>query len=217
MNERRLSRTLQSGIVRPNVGRAMSTRRSGLTAHGCAGRSHGARGPLGRRWRRRDGDRPAARDGYDRHPAVRADSAGVLRRRTWLLPEARDRGEDPGTPRSWPRSRRPSRRAMPSSGLETSEASAREVARSAVKLVAAGATYQRQAPTAALVSAPGKRFASARDLVGKRVGIDRTGSIAHVALLKWLTRGGVRADDVELVLLRLPGHDRPAELEGRST
>ena len=36
-----------------------------------------------------------------------------------------------------------------------------------VKLVAAGATYQRQAPTAALVSAPGKRFARARDLVGK--------------------------------------------------
>lgn len=73
-----------------------------------------------------------------------------------------------------------------------------------VKLVAAGATYQRQAPTAALVSAPGKRFASARDLVGKRVAIDRTGSIAHVALLKWLTRGGVRPDDVELSYYAFP-------------
>ena len=67
-----------------------------------------------------------------------------------------------------------------------------------VRLVAAGATYQRLHPTAALVSAPGKRFARARDLVGRRIGVDRTGSIAHVALLKWLKRGGVRADAVKL-------------------
>ena len=67
-----------------------------------------------------------------------------------------------------------------------------------VKLVAPGATYQRLHPTAALVSAQGKRFVRARDLVGRRIGVDRTGSIAHVALLKWLKRGGVRADAVEL-------------------
>lgn len=73
-----------------------------------------------------------------------------------------------------------------------------------VKFVAAGATYQPRAPTAALVSAPGKRFARARDLVGKRVGIDRTGSIAHVALLKWLKRGGVRPDDVKLSYYAFP-------------
>jgi NitT/TauT family transport system substrate-binding protein len=64
------------------------------------------------------------------------------------------------------------------------------------KLVAAGALYRPKAPTAALVSAPGKRIASARDLVGKRVGIDQRNTIAHVALLKWLKRRGVRADDV---------------------
>ncbi len=73
-----------------------------------------------------------------------------------------------------------------------------------VKLVAAGAHYQRQAPTAALVSAPGERLAHARDFVGKRVGIDRTGSIAHVALLKWLKRGGVRAEDVQLSYYAFP-------------
>jgi NitT/TauT family transport system substrate-binding protein len=67
-----------------------------------------------------------------------------------------------------------------------------------VKLVSGGAIYQRQQPTAGLVSAPRKRFARARDLVGRRVGVDRTGSIAHVALRKWLKRGGVRADAVEL-------------------
>ena len=67
-----------------------------------------------------------------------------------------------------------------------------------VKLVAAGATYQRLHPTAALVSAQGERFVRARELVGRRIGVDRTGSIAHVALLKWLKQGGVRADAVEL-------------------
>lgn len=68
-----------------------------------------------------------------------------------------------------------------------------------LKLVAGGASYQRSAPTAALVSAPGKRVASARDLVGKRIAYDRPGSIAHVALLRWLAQGGVRAEDVTLV------------------
>jgi NitT/TauT family transport system substrate-binding protein len=65
-----------------------------------------------------------------------------------------------------------------------------------VRLVAAGALYRPKAPTAALVSAPGKRIASARDLVGKSVGIDQQNTIAHVALLTWLKRGGVDPRDV---------------------
>lgn len=68
-----------------------------------------------------------------------------------------------------------------------------------LKLVAGGAAYRQSAPTAALVSAPGKRFAGARDLVGKRIGYDRPGSIAHVALLRWLAQSGVREEDVTLV------------------
>jgi NitT/TauT family transport system substrate-binding protein len=66
------------------------------------------------------------------------------------------------------------------------------------KLVAAGAVYRPSVPTAVLVSAPGKRFARPRDLVGKRIGIDQRNSIAHVALLKWLKRGGVSENDVTL-------------------
>lgn len=66
------------------------------------------------------------------------------------------------------------------------------------KLVAAAALHRPKAPTSALVAAPGRRIASARDLVGKRVGIDQRNTIAHVALLKWLKRRGVRADDLTL-------------------
>lgn len=73
-----------------------------------------------------------------------------------------------------------------------------------VTLVAGGAHYVRGTPTAALVSAPGKRLTSARALVGKRIGLDRTGSIAHVALLKWLKRGGVRANEIELSFYAFP-------------
>ena len=67
-----------------------------------------------------------------------------------------------------------------------------------VKLVAAGGLFTPHAQTAALVSAPGKRAARARDLVGKRIGYDGRHD-RDVALLKWLKRGGVRVDDVELV------------------
>ena len=73
-----------------------------------------------------------------------------------------------------------------------------------VKLVAAGGLYTPQAPTAVLVAAPGQRFASPRDLVGKRIGVDRVGTIAYVALLKWLKRGGVRAEDVQLSFYVFP-------------
>ena len=55
-----------------------------------------------------------------------------------------------------------------------------------LKLVAGSGLYTPTAPTAVLVAARGKRVATARDLVGKRIGVDRVGSIAYVALLKWL-------------------------------
>jgi NitT/TauT family transport system substrate-binding protein len=73
-----------------------------------------------------------------------------------------------------------------------------------VRLVAAGALYLRTAPTAALVSARGKRFATPRELVGKRIGYDAPGTIANVALLKWLKQGGVRESDVTLVRASFP-------------
>jgi NitT/TauT family transport system substrate-binding protein len=66
------------------------------------------------------------------------------------------------------------------------------------KLVAAGAVYRPSVPTAVLVSAPGKRFARPRDLVGKRIGADQRNSIAQVALMKWLKRGGVSENNVTL-------------------
>jgi NitT/TauT family transport system substrate-binding protein len=68
-----------------------------------------------------------------------------------------------------------------------------------VKLVAGGAAYSSKAPTATLMSAPGKRYSSPRDLVGKRIGFDRVGSIAYVALVEWLEQGGVHEADVTLV------------------
>jgi NitT/TauT family transport system substrate-binding protein len=65
-----------------------------------------------------------------------------------------------------------------------------------VRLVAAGALYRRAAPNSALVAAPGKAITRARDLVGKRVAIDKTNTIAHIALLKWLKSNGVSASAV---------------------
>ena len=73
-----------------------------------------------------------------------------------------------------------------------------------LKLVAGSGLYTPTAPTAALVAAAGKRVVAARDLAGKRIGVDRVGSIAYVALLKWLQRGGVRAEDVQLVFYPFP-------------
>lgn len=73
-----------------------------------------------------------------------------------------------------------------------------------VRLVAAGALYQRSAATAGLVSARGKRFAAPRELMGKRVGYDAPGTIAHVALMKWLKQGGVRESDLTLVRAAFP-------------
>jgi NitT/TauT family transport system substrate-binding protein len=65
-----------------------------------------------------------------------------------------------------------------------------------VRLVASGALYRPAAPTVALVAGPGQRITRARDLIGRRIGIDQPNTIAHIGLLKWLKRGGVSADDV---------------------
>jgi NitT/TauT family transport system substrate-binding protein len=71
-----------------------------------------------------------------------------------------------------------------------------------VKLVAAGALYRPAAPTSALVAAPGKKITRARDLIGKRIGIDARPTIAGVGLLKWLKRNGISEDDVTIVEFR---------------
>jgi len=66
------------------------------------------------------------------------------------------------------------------------------------KAVAGGALYEPRHATSVLVAAPGQRITRARDLVGKRVGLDSPFSIAHVGLLRWLKRGGVSGDDIKL-------------------
>ena len=73
-----------------------------------------------------------------------------------------------------------------------------------VKAVAAGAVYEPGTNTSVLVAAPGKRITRARDLVGKRVGVDFLNSIAHIGLLRWLKRGGVSRDDVDITTSPFP-------------
>jgi NitT/TauT family transport system substrate-binding protein len=73
-----------------------------------------------------------------------------------------------------------------------------------VRLVAAGALYLPTAPTTALVSAKGKRFTRASDLVGKTIAIDAPNTPAHIGLLRWLKRNGVGAGDVRFVEMPFP-------------
>jgi NitT/TauT family transport system substrate-binding protein len=73
-----------------------------------------------------------------------------------------------------------------------------------VKAVAAGAVYEPGTTTSVLVAAPGERITRARDLVGKRVGVDFLNSIAHIGLLRWLQRGGVSRDDVDITTSPFP-------------
>src|SRR5213075_75841 len=63
---------------------------------------------------------------------------------------------------------------------------------------AGGSLHVPKAPTSALIAAPGKRFANARDLAGKHIGLDAENQLAHIGLLKWLKRNGVSASDVHL-------------------
>ena len=73
-----------------------------------------------------------------------------------------------------------------------------------VRLVAAGAVYQPEAPTTALVSAKGKRFSRAGELVGKTVAVDAPNTPAHIGLLRWLKENRVDAGDVRLVNMPFP-------------
>ena len=73
-----------------------------------------------------------------------------------------------------------------------------------LKGVAGGALYEPGTATSVLVAAPGRQFRRARDLVGRQVGLDFTGSVADVALKRWLQRGGVSYDDVEIVTDSFP-------------
>ena len=73
-----------------------------------------------------------------------------------------------------------------------------------VRAVAGGAMYVPKQPTTVLVGAPGKRFTRARDLRGKRIGVDFLNSIAHVGTLRWLSRGGVSKNDVNFTAASFP-------------
>jgi NitT/TauT family transport system substrate-binding protein len=73
-----------------------------------------------------------------------------------------------------------------------------------VRLVAPGALYLPKAPTTALVSAKGKRFTRAGDLVGKTIAIDNPNTPADIGLRRWLKRNGVDAGDVHLVEIPFP-------------
>jgi NitT/TauT family transport system substrate-binding protein len=73
-----------------------------------------------------------------------------------------------------------------------------------VRGVAGGAVYDPGTLTTVLVAAPGEQIRRARDLVGKRIAIDFRNSIAHVALLRWLKRGGVSEGDVDISFTPFP-------------
>ncbi len=73
-----------------------------------------------------------------------------------------------------------------------------------VKAVAGGSLYEPKVPTTVLIASPGKRISRARDLVGKRIGVDFLNSIAHIGLLRWLDRGGVSPEDVDISTLPFP-------------
>jgi NitT/TauT family transport system substrate-binding protein len=73
-----------------------------------------------------------------------------------------------------------------------------------VKAVAGGAVYQPGTPNTVLVAAPGKRITRARDLIDKRVGLDFLNSVAHIGLLRWLQRGGVSREDVDITTSPFP-------------
>jgi NitT/TauT family transport system substrate-binding protein len=87
------------------------------------------------------------------------------------------------------------------SGFNVGGAAVLKTRNAPVRVIAAGAVYSRAAPTTAVVAARGETIVRARDLVGKRIGIDATNTIAHIGLLKWLKGNGVAASEVRLVEL----------------
>jgi NitT/TauT family transport system substrate-binding protein len=73
-----------------------------------------------------------------------------------------------------------------------------------VRAVAGGAVYEPRTATTVLVAAPRKPFTRARDLRGKRIGVDFLNSIAHIGVLRWLSRGGVSKEDVNFTTASFP-------------
>jgi NitT/TauT family transport system substrate-binding protein len=67
-----------------------------------------------------------------------------------------------------------------------------------VRVVASGSLWEPGTPTSALVAAPGRSITRARQILGKRVAIDIVNNLGHIALLKWLKRNGMSADDIRL-------------------
>lgn len=72
------------------------------------------------------------------------------------------------------------------------------------KAIAGGSLYRPRQATTLVLAAPGSGIRTARDLVGKTVGLDSPFSIAHVGLLRWLERNGVDSDDVEVSTTAFP-------------
>jgi NitT/TauT family transport system substrate-binding protein len=70
-----------------------------------------------------------------------------------------------------------------------------------VRVVAAGAMYEPKEATSALVSARGKTFRRARDLVGKTIAIDAPLTIADLGVKEWLEKSGVDPDDVKFTYI----------------
>jgi NitT/TauT family transport system substrate-binding protein len=73
-----------------------------------------------------------------------------------------------------------------------------------VKVVAAGAIHNPKKPTSALVSARGKTFTHARDLVGKTIAIDFPFTIADLGVKEWLRKNGVDPKDVKFANIPFP-------------
>lgn len=89
--------------------------------------------------------------------------------------------------------------AIPTPGLAALKANG-----GPVRGIAGGAVYEPKTRTTVLVASPRVQIRRARDLAGKRVAIDFRNSIAHVALLRWLKRGGVSEQDVDLSYIPFP-------------
>lgn len=73
-----------------------------------------------------------------------------------------------------------------------------------IKVVAAGATYDPKGPTSSLISAKGKTFTRARDLVGKTIALDFPNTIADLGVKEWLRKNGVDPKDVKYTYIPFP-------------
>ena len=133
--------------------------------------------------------------------AVDATGAGHVREAARFLREAGNRRRDHGC-----RGRDADRAAVLSgeaqfAGIPVGALAILKSRNAPVKAVAGGSVYEPKVPTTVLAAAPGKRISRARDLVGKRLGLDSLNNISHIALQRWLKRGGVSPEDVQIATL----------------